>query len=484
MSQVNTKISLVLFIILANRVISPGKNTRPFMFHFTLNKELINTTQTEEVTEPMRKYVEDVLINATRIFNMYAQVKVKCSGEEVSVVSRPDMNISVNIEKGGYFIAAMRKKEESQTPNQDLNKKLRLNKEELEKSMKLGNFYKMKYSLLMVHELIHAFEFVEENFANSLKPSLVNSCEAISPDQKEFLIALFELLNFNTDFDQSHWGVHKLPNDIMISYDMNKNLISSYTIFLLQHLNPMLDFNMDIDNFLYDPNFPDLETAKKLWKYKCEDDKESEVHAFCSYKDTLMEHSGCNHDFTSKTYCHTERLPNNCYARYERTETNCMNSNNNKESSLEVYGENSRCFKGFIASEKRRDKRSACIEINEDTFKKDSEKEIIKVTFEGKTLDCKAEHYIVENRDENSKIDKPFVVTKEKTQEQKNWFINCPDPEKFRNEYKNTNCPKQCNFQGFCRKGECRCFKGFLGDDCSQEDENLKTWLFNDPILI
>jgi hypothetical protein len=523
MSQINIKISLVLLSLFSNLIISPKesdiikipslkftlgdtsfvqnlneatkieaknqkpeKTTRYFRIKFLLSRlmrlEENGVRVEEEVGAKMLNYVKDVLKNASRIVNMYVQVKTACSQKKLMIYSAHDMYVSVEILEKEQVIASMTSYEERRIRNEGRFKSviLELSKKVLERMIGLGDFDKMSYTLVMVHELIHAFGFLESNFSKSLNKDTINSCIKISPNQKEFMIALIESLNFKTNFVNDHWGDHKLPNDIMVSRDTNKRYISLYTRFLLQDLNPSLNFEFDNDSLMPDPNFPDLETAKSLWNYECKDNIASLVPAFCSLKDKNDEYFGCNQDFTARTFCDEIQLPNRCFARVELAEYNCMNSGSKrKRLYFENLGENSRCFEGF--DEK---KKSYCLKIDNSTFDNTSDQQIIRVTLKNEKLDCIKGHYIVLNSYREPNKDKLFLITPDKPKEKYHLWIKCPDPMKFRNEYRNTNCPEQCRFQGFCKAGKCLCFEGFSGVNCSNEDPNIIFWSFGKLIRV
>jgi hypothetical protein len=49
--------------------------------------------------------------------------------------------------------------------------------------------------------------------------------------------------------------------------------------------------------------------------------------------------------------------------------------------------------------------------------------------------------------------------------------IKCPIINEFTDQYNSRICPASCNEKGFCVKGNCRCYAGFSGDDCTSKGE-------------
>ena len=294
----------------------------------------------------------------------------------------------------------------------------------------------------IAHEVLHVIAFHRKVISNFQ-----------SKDLNSFpYLKRFKDITFNPMIgDSAHWSSRYLMNDMMnpISFE---DII--FTIFSLEYIelantqryitnreslgpNPLLDSISDFKDFL---------------NYRCEDDKPSRYLNYCSRKDFNTNRNSfmCSADHREIQSCRKVYDPNhdnNCIERHLHSIGSCTDSvRPNNAFDVSVYGPNSRCM---IAE----DFGAICVkfEIRDN-----------KIFFEDK-----------QSWKECTPGKEAEYVTAVKSNSYSYTYVTCPELSRLKKGFEYPVCPDNCNFNGTCDRGKCKCFKGYSeADNCKYITHN------------
>ena len=173
----------------------------------------------------------------------------------------------------------------------------------------------------------------------------------------------------------------------------------------------------------------------------------------------------CSQDFYSFGLCDKEgHVSNNCSRFHEVNIGDCrIASNINSPIGISTiagvrFGFGSRCIEGYVSPIQAQEL-ALCFETKCDVEKKEAAIKISGNQIKCTTADSGQKKILSKNGDVE-------------------YYIICPDVSKMC--VAGLNCPNDCSGKGRCLKtGKCNCFRGFGGEDCSQEVE-----VEHDPLII
>ncbi|CAD8063028.1 unnamed protein product [Paramecium sonneborni] len=239
--------------------------------------------------------------------------------------------------------------------------------------------------------------------------------------------------NGGQDIAGFHWERVTFGNEIMTGDPFPDQVISEFTLALLEGTGWYLP------NYTYAQNFGwGLDDGCTLTTGAC-----SVVYEeFCKVKDQ----SGCSNNFNSLSGCYTgDQLSQGC--SYWREQSDCRFKSDYNEKLAKgtggSIGMNSQCFITSLAQDVFANARSSCYSSQ---------------CVNGKViLDVNGTSVICSSSGQ---------VTSVKLG-QKNGTITCPDITKFCAQFR--SCPNNCSNRGVCiSNNTCKCWSGYLGNDCSQ----------------
>jgi hypothetical protein len=304
-----------------------------------------------------------------------------------------------------------------------------------------------QYLMTIVHESLHVLAFYGDQDSMFAKP--------IDMQFKHLQI----LKDSGQEVFDGHWHEQYLPNDIMIHVDRPNSIITVHSLEVVGHKSP--NYQPNFKNLPANPFLDSLESEADFFNYKClEGDLVAKYDVFCTTKQLQSDDRHCSQDYTFKTYCDREPLKNGCFPKVAYPLGSCIDPKSaSKRGAFEHVGPDGRCFSDadnsnsyclkFIVVDDK-----VSIIINEQTYKCEENDQIISFNY--------------------SLGDGHLYIAS----------VRCPNIKHFVAQYKKTNCPEECNHNGFCSNGQCLCFDGFDPDtNCKKPTHSTTTgFLFSESL--
>jgi hypothetical protein len=300
-----------------------------------------------------------------------------------------------------------------------------------------------KYVLTVVHETFHVLAFRDDSFRalNEGKvPPTLQYLHQMTRDKGE-------------TSENGHWLESLLPNDIMIPTSRLDGIVSVFTLEMVDFVSPgyrtqrrhlpnnfMMDYVDDWRAFFGHTCPPKDKIGAKKFNFLCEKEDAQAKKRFCSA------------DYQYVTYCEANPRKNGCRYKVVDSRRSCVDAGmvggeGYQPQPFEVLGADARCF------ETQDQKEALCLQfqLTPEGIRVNGGKKSVVCTRKGQSFDLVGRN------------DKSFTVV-------------CPDINEFKRVHRATNCPDQCNFNGFCSAGRCICYEGFTAEsNCREEDGSAGT---------
>lgn len=279
------------------------------------------------------------------------------------------------------------------------------------------------YILTVAHEILHILAFTKDNF------------KKIGVDKLQMNFRYLGMLVSSSFafFEKSHWIEDLIPNDIMIPYSRSNIIVTVFTLEMIELASKSYRVKRKyLPNDFFLESMPNLE---EFYKYKCPIDKKPKYDFMCSNNDHIEKRNYCSTDYIFTSSCEKNERKNGCHYKAINRNKNCMDIGSEGQSKFQHFehlGFDSRCFETVDQ------KNAFCLKFA-------VKENFIQVMVGNLIYDCKKSGQIIEIRI----LNRP------------SYKIKCPDIQKFIRIHGYTNCPDQCNFNGFCSNGKCLCYDGY-----------------------
>lgn len=262
-------------------------------------------------------------------------------------------------------------------------------------------------------------------------------------------------------WEEGHWKDPYIPHDIMAPITSSAGIVSIFSLELMEHQSS--DYIVQRKNLPYNNFLSTVTSVEDFLSYRCKDPKDKPKYSeFCSTDEVQNDVRKCSPDYIFKTYCDNNLLTNNCYQRRTFSHGNCLDTvvdPNFADYAFEHRGTDSRCFMD------------------------DSEMNSYCLKYE--VVDRKV-NLILGSASYSCDYDEQIIAVKFKKEGKKgyNFKIKCPNIADFIDQNSKTSCPNNCNWNGFCSKGQCLCFDGYdPKDNCKTQLKTIdQTMIFTETM--
>jgi len=315
---------------------------------------------------------------------------------------------------------------------------------------------------LTIHEMLHAFGFTSQNFANFIDSNgktLTNVVKKVSVNG--VVRSFLDVEPLTSNLRKFH-GCNNLPG-AMLEDDGGAGTAGSHferRAFLYEVMTSGVMTGYRVSPFSFNVlegsgwYVPDYSYAEPFYFGQGEgcnflyQDCAASTFSFSEFCKSTTSTRGCTASGRGGGVCASDSRSGNCYYMFPVEQYDCDDKTAAKNARLptqEVYGRGlgSKCFSGSLTTASKASQTSFCFKY---TCVGSGINTQVQVNVGGTTVTCKSEGTM--------------------TVKGYNGVINCPDPLNFCNTAGKQYCPRNCMGRGKCVNNKCVCNKGSSGIDC------------------